>query len=120
MLLEKSGAAVTSAGAAAEAFAAFEKSRPDIIISDISLPEEDGHQLLQRIRKLEMENKEPPTPAPPTGAGIRLSQTHCKASDGSDAAGGGCDAARRQRPRREWRMTYSRKRAANHAAAPTL
>jgi CheY-like chemotaxis protein len=63
MLLEKSGAAVSSAGAAAEAFAAFEKSRPDIIISDISLPEEDGHQLLQRIRKLEMENKEPPTPA---------------------------------------------------------
>jgi PAS domain S-box-containing protein len=63
LLLEKSGAAVTSTATAAEAFAAFEKSRPDVIISDIGLPEEDGYQLLQRIRTLEMENKEPPTPA---------------------------------------------------------
>ena len=42
---------------------AFEKSRPDIIISDIGLPEEDGYQLLQRIRSLELERNEPPTPA---------------------------------------------------------
>jgi CheY-like chemotaxis protein len=42
---------------------AFEKSRPGIIVSDIGLPQEDGHQLLQRIRSLEMERGELPTPA---------------------------------------------------------
>jgi CheY-like chemotaxis protein/two-component sensor histidine kinase len=63
LLLEKNGAVVTSTATAAEAFAAFEKSRPDIIVSDIGLPEEDGYALLQRIRSLEMEKNELPTPA---------------------------------------------------------
>jgi two-component system CheB/CheR fusion protein len=62
-LLEKNGAEVTAVGAAAEAFASFKKSRPNIIISDIGLPEEDGYALLQRIRSLEMESHESPTPA---------------------------------------------------------
>ncbi len=62
-LLTKGGAKMTAVGTAAEAMKAFEESRPDIIISDIGLPEEDGYQLLQRIRSLELERNEPPTPA---------------------------------------------------------
>jgi PAS domain S-box-containing protein len=62
-LLAKTGAQVVAVGTAAEAMKAFEKSRAGIIVSDIGLPQEDGHQLLQRIRSLEMERGEPPTPA---------------------------------------------------------
>jgi CheY-like chemotaxis protein len=62
-LLGKGGAKITAVGTAAEAMQAFEDSRPDIIISDIGLPQEDGYQLLQKIRSLEMERNEPPIPA---------------------------------------------------------
>jgi CheY-like chemotaxis protein len=62
-LLAKAGAQVVGVATAAEAMAAFEESRPNIIVSDIGLPLENGHQLLQRIRSLEMERGEPPTPA---------------------------------------------------------
>jgi CheY-like chemotaxis protein len=34
-----------------------------VIVSDIGLPGEDGYQLLQRIRSMELERKEPATPA---------------------------------------------------------
>jgi signal transduction histidine kinase/ActR/RegA family two-component response regulator len=62
-LLTNNHAKVIAVGTAWEAMVAFEKSRPDIIVSDIGLPKEDGYQLLQRIRTLEMERNEPPTPA---------------------------------------------------------
>jgi two-component system CheB/CheR fusion protein len=62
-LVAKNGANVVAAATAADAMIEFEKSRPDIIVSDIGLPEEDGYHLLQRIRSLEMERGEPPTPA---------------------------------------------------------
>jgi two-component system CheB/CheR fusion protein len=62
-LMRKNGADVTAVGTTADALAAFENARPDIIISDIGLPHEDGYHLLQRIRSLEMERHEPPTPS---------------------------------------------------------
>jgi two-component system CheB/CheR fusion protein len=62
-LLTKAGANVTAVATAPEAFAAFEKSRPDIIVSDIGLPGESGYQLLQRIRSIELERHEDATPA---------------------------------------------------------
>ena len=62
-VLGKSGAKVTATSTAAEASAALETARPDIIISDIVLPEEDGYHLLQRIRSRETERNEPPIPA---------------------------------------------------------
>jgi two-component system CheB/CheR fusion protein len=62
-LLSKMGANVTAVATAAEGFAAFEKQRPDIIVSDIGLPEEDDYHLLQRVRSLELERNEPATPA---------------------------------------------------------
>jgi two-component system CheB/CheR fusion protein len=62
-LLSKMGAQVTAVATAADGFAAFEESRPDIIVSDIGLPEEDGYHLLQKIRSRELERNEPATPA---------------------------------------------------------
>jgi CheY-like chemotaxis protein len=62
-LLTKSGAKVTAVATALEALKSFKKSRPDVIVSDIGLPGQDGYELLQQIRSLEMENKQPATPA---------------------------------------------------------
>jgi two-component system CheB/CheR fusion protein len=62
-LLSKNGAHVAAVATAADALKDFAESRSDIIISDIGLPEEDGYSLLQRIRSLEMERDQPPTPA---------------------------------------------------------
>lgn len=50
--LEQFGAAVTTAASAAEAFARFQQDPPDILLSDIGMPEEDGYSLIQRIRAL--------------------------------------------------------------------
>lgn len=52
VILESSGAIVTTAESAAEAFACCQASRPDVLISDIGLPGEDGFSLLRRLRTL--------------------------------------------------------------------
>jgi PAS domain S-box-containing protein len=54
-ILEQCNAQVITAASAAEAFDAIAKSKPDILISDIGMPEEDGYALIARIRSLEAE-----------------------------------------------------------------
>ena len=49
-LLSDCGATVTAAASAAEALAATHNQRPDILISDIGMPEIDGYQLLRSLR----------------------------------------------------------------------
>jgi CheY-like chemotaxis protein/anti-sigma regulatory factor (Ser/Thr protein kinase) len=49
--LERAGATVATAGTAAEAFALVESFRPDVLLSDIAMPDEDGYSLLHRIRE---------------------------------------------------------------------
>ena len=51
-LLEMSGATVTAAATAEEAFEFFTAERPDVLVSDIGLPREDGLSLIRKIRKL--------------------------------------------------------------------
>ncbi|XXX80969.1 response regulator [Sorangium sp. So ce134] len=51
-LLAGAGAEVRVAGAAREGFELIEPWRPDVIVSDIGLPGEDGHALIRRIRAL--------------------------------------------------------------------
>jgi PAS domain S-box-containing protein len=46
------GAEVTTAGSAAEAFAELQKSPPDVLISDIGMPDEDGYALMRKVREL--------------------------------------------------------------------
>ncbi len=46
------GAAVHVAGSASEALALVETLRPDLVLSDIRMPERDGYQLIQDVRKL--------------------------------------------------------------------
>jgi PAS domain S-box-containing protein len=58
-LLEAHGAVVRGAGSADEALAAFTAGPPDVLVSDIGLPDVDGYQLLERIRALETPAAEP-------------------------------------------------------------
>jgi CheY-like chemotaxis protein len=50
--LTQRSASVTAVSSAAEAIAAIESSRPDVLISDIAMPGEDGHELLRKILAL--------------------------------------------------------------------
>jgi CheY-like chemotaxis protein len=51
-VLEQRGATVQPAESVARAFQYLETSRPDVIISDIAMPEEDGVTLVRRLRAL--------------------------------------------------------------------
>jgi PAS domain S-box-containing protein len=51
-LLEECGAIVLTAASAAEAIPLVERDKPDILVSDIGMPEMDGYELLQRVRSL--------------------------------------------------------------------
>jgi PAS domain S-box-containing protein len=52
-VLTQCGASVTMAASVTEAIAAFKNSQPDILVSDIGMPEEDGYELLRQVRELE-------------------------------------------------------------------
>ena len=47
------GARVTTAPSVAEAVAAIEARWPDVLVSDIGMPGEDGYDLIRRVRRLE-------------------------------------------------------------------
>lgn len=51
-LLTRCGAKVTCSETAEEALKAIARSPPDVLISDIGLPEEDGYALIRRVRAL--------------------------------------------------------------------
>ena len=55
IVLRSSGAEVMSAASAAEAFEHVEQWHPDILVSDIGLPDVDGYALIQKLRTLEAE-----------------------------------------------------------------
>jgi two-component system CheB/CheR fusion protein len=55
VLLQQYGADVEAAASAKEAFEAFVRRRPDVLISDIGLPGEDGYALVGRVRSLSPE-----------------------------------------------------------------
>ncbi|REG37859.1 hypothetical protein ATI61_101846 [Archangium gephyra] len=52
LLLEDHGAQVRAVTSAAEALPCLREWRPDLLLSDIGLPGENGYELLQRIRAL--------------------------------------------------------------------
>ncbi|MFL9451759.1 MULTISPECIES: PAS domain-containing hybrid sensor histidine kinase/response regulator [Nostocales] len=54
-LLEDLGATVTVASSAPEALRVFEQQTPDLLLSDIGMPEMDGYMLIRQIRLLPSE-----------------------------------------------------------------
>jgi CheY-like chemotaxis protein len=49
-ILERYGARVTSVGTATAALDALDAERPDILVSDIGLPDHDGIELIKMVR----------------------------------------------------------------------
>jgi CheY-like chemotaxis protein len=52
VILARAGAVVTTATDAAAALDALRRTRPDVLLTDIGMPVEDGYQLLRRVRAL--------------------------------------------------------------------
>ncbi len=58
-ILERYGARVTSVGTAADALDALDADPPDIIVSDIGLPDSDGMELIRMVRTRAFAQKMP-------------------------------------------------------------
>jgi CheY-like chemotaxis protein len=55
-VLAQRSAEVLAASSAGEAFALVQREHPDVLISDIAMPEEDGYMLVRRVRALPPED----------------------------------------------------------------
>jgi PAS domain S-box-containing protein len=62
-VLEDYGALVRAVTSAAEALQVLAQSKPDILLSDIGMPEMDGYMLIQQVRALETDLEREPIPA---------------------------------------------------------
>lgn len=62
-ILDDEGAQVTAVACAASAREAFRAEPPDIVISDIEMPDEDGFTLMRKLRDIERELERPPVNA---------------------------------------------------------
>ena len=62
-ILKESGATVTAVSNGADALARFMASRPNIIISDIGMPDMDGYRFIEQLRAEERKMNVAPTPA---------------------------------------------------------
>ena len=51
LLLERAGAVVETASSAAAGYGAIERAVPDVVLSDLSMPDGDGCSLMRRIRE---------------------------------------------------------------------
>jgi CheY-like chemotaxis protein len=51
-VLEEHGARVTMCGSGAEAIQLVPTVRPDVLVSDIGMPQMDGYEMLRRVREL--------------------------------------------------------------------
>ncbi|WP_445630547.1 ATP-binding protein [Nostoc sp. DSM 114167] len=57
-ILEKSGGQVTAVSSVGEALEALERLKPDVLVSDIGMPDEDGYSLIRKVRVQETEQGE--------------------------------------------------------------
>jgi signal transduction histidine kinase/ActR/RegA family two-component response regulator len=56
LMLTEYGAKVQAAASAAEALEALQWCKPDVLVSDLAMPGEDGYSLISKVRALEAEN----------------------------------------------------------------
>ncbi|MFZ4984140.1 MAG: PAS domain S-box protein [Blastocatellia bacterium] len=71
VMLTRYGAEVRTASSSPEAFELFGHWRPDIVVSDIGMPHEDGYALIEKIRQLQAaEGGETPAIALTAFAGV--------------------------------------------------
>jgi len=55
LVLTEAGAAVRTAASATEALALLRWIRPDVLVSDLAMPDEDGYSLIRNLRAIERE-----------------------------------------------------------------
>jgi signal transduction histidine kinase len=60
-ILERCGATVTAVESAEAALASIQSDRPDVLLSDIAMPGEDGYSLIRKVRR--MDRPDSPLPA---------------------------------------------------------
>jgi signal transduction histidine kinase/CheY-like chemotaxis protein len=53
LMLAGRGAEVCAASSVAEALEAFEQFEPDVVVSDLAMPDEDGYSLISKLRALD-------------------------------------------------------------------
>jgi signal transduction histidine kinase/ActR/RegA family two-component response regulator len=63
ILLQRLGAVVTTASSSAKALELLEELKPDVIVCDIGMPEEDGYTFLKKYHALEAKKNRRPIPA---------------------------------------------------------
>lgn len=51
-VLESAGAVVETARSTVEGYECFKRNRPDVLVSDLGMPDEDGYSLMRRVRAL--------------------------------------------------------------------
>jgi CheY-like chemotaxis protein len=56
VLLESEGSAVAATPSVQQALAAYDQSRPDVIIADIGMPEYNGYTLIGKVRAKDREH----------------------------------------------------------------
>jgi signal transduction histidine kinase/ActR/RegA family two-component response regulator len=71
LVLTEAGAAVRTATSATEALALLRWIRPDVLVSDLSMPDEDGYSLIRNLRAIERESGRE-TPAVALTAYVRV------------------------------------------------
>ena len=52
LLLQRLGALVEAVASAKEAYDRLALRRPDVLVSDIGMPDEDGYSLIRRVRQM--------------------------------------------------------------------
>lgn len=84
MTLSRYGAIVTTAASAAAALAEIDRRVPDVLLSDIGMPREDGYELIRRVRSR----------SPERGGGVPAIAVTAYASvkDGASALASGYEA----------------------------
>lgn len=78
-MLELAGARVTAVESAAEALQALAESEPDILLSDIGMPQTDGYMLMRQVKALQGNGKQIPAIALTAYAGDINQQQALKA-----------------------------------------
>jgi CheY-like chemotaxis protein len=62
-VLELMGARVTHVSSGAQGLASWAAEQPNVVLSDIAMPEMDGYQFIRALRRMEQDQGKPRTPA---------------------------------------------------------
>jgi PAS domain S-box-containing protein len=62
-VLIQCAADVSTAASVAEALQEIKRRKPDVLVSDLGMPEQDGYELIRQLREMESRSDRNPTPA---------------------------------------------------------